>query len=97
MICIIDSENVSAQWACALRACIEPFVLKGGERGEREIIISIQSYEDCISIAFLQTSIYSKGHIKPKEHSRRLEVSPHTKQAAWNFFLQVLQTIFGME
>ena len=31
----IDSENVSAQWTRALRACIEPFVLKGRGR-ERE-------------------------------------------------------------
>ena len=34
----IDSENVSAQWARALRACIEPFVLKGrGREREREL------------------------------------------------------------
>ena len=38
MICIIDSENVSAQWACALRACVEPFVLEGGKRGERNYL-----------------------------------------------------------
>ena len=49
MICIIDSENVSAQWACALRACVEPLVLEGGERGERNYEFFIQSYEDCIS------------------------------------------------